>query len=75
MAGLKDVVDARQDLGSLIARSPYLSIGTPEFFIERTQQLAELGYDEFILRIDGMRHEDHLKAIRLIGERVIPAVS
>jgi alkanesulfonate monooxygenase SsuD/methylene tetrahydromethanopterin reductase-like flavin-dependent oxidoreductase (luciferase family) len=72
MAGLKEIVDQRQDLDALIARSPYLSIGTPDFFVERAQRLAELGYDEFILRIDGMRHEDHMEAIRLFGENVIP---
>jgi alkanesulfonate monooxygenase SsuD/methylene tetrahydromethanopterin reductase-like flavin-dependent oxidoreductase (luciferase family) len=72
MAGLKEIVDQRQDLGALISRSPYLSIGTPDFFLDRVHRLAELGYDEFILRIDGMTHADHMEAIRLIGEHVIP---
>lgn len=72
MAGLKDIVDQRQDLGALISRSPYLTIGTPDFFLERVHRFAELGYDEFILRIDGMTHADHIEAIRLIGEHVIP---
>jgi alkanesulfonate monooxygenase SsuD/methylene tetrahydromethanopterin reductase-like flavin-dependent oxidoreductase (luciferase family) len=75
MAGLKEIVEQRHDLGALIARAPYLSIGTPEFFVERAERLAALGYDEFILRIDGMRHEDHIEAIRLIGREVIPAVA
>ena len=26
-----------------------------------------MGYDEFIVRIDEMTHEDHMKAIELIG--------
>lgn len=75
MGALREVVDSQADLPSLIARSPYISIGTPEFFIERCRVLASLGYDEFILRIDGMRHEDHMQAIELIGNEVIPHVA
>jgi alkanesulfonate monooxygenase SsuD/methylene tetrahydromethanopterin reductase-like flavin-dependent oxidoreductase (luciferase family) len=74
MAGLKEVVNQKHDLAALIDRSPFLSIGTPEFFVDRAQRLQAMGYDEFILRIDGMTHEDHMKAIELIGTRVIPAL-
>jgi alkanesulfonate monooxygenase SsuD/methylene tetrahydromethanopterin reductase-like flavin-dependent oxidoreductase (luciferase family) len=74
MAGLQEVVDQKQDLAALIERSPYLSIGTPEFFVDRARRLQAMGYDEFILRIDGMTHEDHIKAIELIGACVIPAL-
>jgi alkanesulfonate monooxygenase SsuD/methylene tetrahydromethanopterin reductase-like flavin-dependent oxidoreductase (luciferase family) len=72
---MREVVDRREDLDFLVERSPYLSIGDPDFFIERSVRLAELGYDEFLLRIDGLGHEKNLQAIELIGEHVIPAVS
>jgi hypothetical protein len=59
----------------LIDRAPYLTIGSPQFFIDRAKRLQALGYDEFILRIDGMSHERHMKAIELIGRYVIPEVA
>jgi alkanesulfonate monooxygenase SsuD/methylene tetrahydromethanopterin reductase-like flavin-dependent oxidoreductase (luciferase family) len=72
---LREVVDRRDDLEFLIGRSPYLSIGDPDFFIERCQRMAALGYDEFLLRVDGLGHERNLQTIELIGKHVIPAVS
>jgi alkanesulfonate monooxygenase SsuD/methylene tetrahydromethanopterin reductase-like flavin-dependent oxidoreductase (luciferase family) len=72
---LREVVDRRDDLRFLIDRSPYVSIGDPDFFIERCNRLAEIGYDEFIVRVDGMGHERHMQTIELIGKHVIPAVS
>ncbi len=72
MAPMKEVVDRRDDLEFLIERSPYLSVGDPDFFLERCQKLQDLGYDEFILRVDGLGHENNLKTIELIGKHVIP---
>jgi alkanesulfonate monooxygenase SsuD/methylene tetrahydromethanopterin reductase-like flavin-dependent oxidoreductase (luciferase family) len=75
MGALREVVDGRSDLSTLIERSPYISIGTPEFFVERCRKIASYGYDEFILRIDGMTHADHMQAIELVGKEVIPKVA
>jgi alkanesulfonate monooxygenase SsuD/methylene tetrahydromethanopterin reductase-like flavin-dependent oxidoreductase (luciferase family) len=47
-------------------------VGAPEPILERARKLAAMGYDEFILRIDGMGHERHMQAIELVGKRVIP---
>lgn len=74
MGPLREIVDRRHDLLYLIERSPYLSIGTPDFFLERCETLSSLGYEEFIVRIDGMTHEQHLQTIRMLGEHVIPHV-
>jgi alkanesulfonate monooxygenase SsuD/methylene tetrahydromethanopterin reductase-like flavin-dependent oxidoreductase (luciferase family) len=71
---MREVVDRREDLEFLIERSPYVSIGDPDFFIERCHKLQEIGYDEFILRVDGISHDKHLQTIELIGRHVIPAV-
>jgi alkanesulfonate monooxygenase SsuD/methylene tetrahydromethanopterin reductase-like flavin-dependent oxidoreductase (luciferase family) len=74
LAGLRSVVDRKDSLPQLIDRSPYLTIGTPEFFIRRCQKLRSYGYNEFILRIDGMRHEQILATIKLLGREVIPVI-
>ena len=75
MAPLREVLENLDDLPFLINRSPYLTIGDPDFFIERCRQIAECGYDEIIVRIDGMGHELHMQAIELIGKHVIPAMA
>lgn len=72
---LKEIVDRSEDLDHLVERAPYLSIGTPDFFVERCEKLAAIGYEEFILRIDGMDHERNLATIELIGREVIPRVA
>lgn len=72
---LKEVVDRQEDLDHMIERAPYISIGTPDFFVERCEKLAALGYEEFILRIDGMGHERTMATIELIGREVLPRVA
>ena len=74
LSRIEEIVDRKDDLDFLIDRAPYLTIGTPEFFVERAKKLAAMGYDEFILRIDGMGHERHMQAIELIGKHVIPQI-
>jgi alkanesulfonate monooxygenase SsuD/methylene tetrahydromethanopterin reductase-like flavin-dependent oxidoreductase (luciferase family) len=66
------IEDRKDDLDFLIARAPYISIGDPEFFVERAKRLEEIGVDEFILDIDSLDHEKHLQAIELIGRHVLP---
>lgn len=63
-----------RDVDYLVESSPYITIGTPAFFVERAQRLHEMGADEWILRIDGMGHEANLRTIELIGREVLPAV-
>jgi alkanesulfonate monooxygenase SsuD/methylene tetrahydromethanopterin reductase-like flavin-dependent oxidoreductase (luciferase family) len=71
-----DVVDdRREDLDYLVERAPYLSIGDPDFFVERCEQIRRLGGDEFVMAIDGLGHESHMRAIELIGTEVIPKVT
>jgi alkanesulfonate monooxygenase SsuD/methylene tetrahydromethanopterin reductase-like flavin-dependent oxidoreductase (luciferase family) len=62
------------DVDFLVESSPYVTMGTPALFVERAHRLAELGVDEWILRIDGMGHEENCRAIRMLGDTVIPAV-
>jgi alkanesulfonate monooxygenase SsuD/methylene tetrahydromethanopterin reductase-like flavin-dependent oxidoreductase (luciferase family) len=75
LAPMREVVDRREDIEFLIERSPYVSVGDPDFFVERCHMLEELGYDEFILRVDGMGHDKNLQTIELIGKHVIPVVA
>jgi alkanesulfonate monooxygenase SsuD/methylene tetrahydromethanopterin reductase-like flavin-dependent oxidoreductase (luciferase family) len=73
MSKLRERLEDREGLAAIIEESPYISIGTPEFFVERARQLAELGYDEFLLNFDGLPHEQIMRAIELVGTEVIPA--
>jgi alkanesulfonate monooxygenase SsuD/methylene tetrahydromethanopterin reductase-like flavin-dependent oxidoreductase (luciferase family) len=75
MAPMREIVDRRHDIDFLVERSPYVSVGDPDFFVDRCRRLQELGYDEFILRVDGMGHEKNLQTIELLGKHVIPAVA
>src|SRR5262249_2810547 len=72
---LREVMDRLGDLPFIIQHSPFVSVGDPDFFIERCPRLQALGYDEFLLRVDGMGHELNMQTIKLIGKHVIPAVS
>jgi len=61
------------DLEYIVSVAPYMSIGTPEFLIDRFRRLEALGYDELLLRIDGMGHEVNCRSIESFGREVIPA--
>lgn len=75
LAPMREVVDRRHDIDFLVERSPYVSIGDPDFFADRCRKLEELGYDEFIVRVDGMGHQKNLQTIEMLGKHVIPAFS
>ena len=72
LANIKKVEDRIHDIDYLIDCSPYVTMGTPEEFVERGKRLHELGADEWILRVDGMDHETHVRTLRLLGEEVLP---
>ncbi|MGD9735021.1 MAG: LLM class flavin-dependent oxidoreductase [Solirubrobacterales bacterium] len=74
MASINELADRKRDLAYVVDRAPYVSIGDPDFFVERCHRLAGMGVDEFILEIDGLGHERHMRAIELIGREVIPRI-
>lgn len=74
MARIEELEAHRRDLRFMVERAPYFSIGDPDFFVERIIRLEAMGVDEFILEIDGLGHEKHMKALRLIGDEVIPRI-
>src|SRR5262249_18454861 len=39
MAGLREVLDREHTLQEIVDRSPYVTLGTPDFFIERAHRL------------------------------------
>ncbi len=68
-----DEIEAKiGDLDHLVARSPYISVGTPDFFIERVRRVEALGADEVVLEIEGMEHRHHMQTIELLGKYVLP---
>lgn len=75
MATFKNLEESRHNLGKMIERAPYISIGDPDFFLERIDRLERMGVDEFILEIDGLGHEKQMSAIELIGREVLPHVN
>lgn len=71
---IREIESRLDDLDHLIECSPYISAGTPDFFIERAKQLYDMGVDDLIWRIDGMGHEANKRTIEMLGEHVIPVV-
>ena len=71
---IRELQDKLDDLDYLIDCSPYITIGTPDFFLDRAQRLASIGVDEWIFRLDGMGHEENMRAIELIGREVVPGI-
>lgn len=74
MGKIEELEAHRRDLPYMVERAPYLSIGDPDFFVERIRRLEEMGVDEFILEIDGLGHQRHMSAIELIGREVLPRI-
>jgi alkanesulfonate monooxygenase SsuD/methylene tetrahydromethanopterin reductase-like flavin-dependent oxidoreductase (luciferase family) len=52
-----------------------LIVGGPQEFVEKLEQLRVLGTSHVLLRFIVQRQEHILRAIQIIGERVIPQVS
>lgn len=75
MGRITELEEHRRDLPFMVERAPYISIGDPDFFVERIRRLEEMGVDEFILEIDGLGHDKHMRAIELIGKEVIPRIN
>lgn len=75
LSEMEAIRERRHDLEFVQQHAPYASFGTPDVLIDRFRQVQALGYDEIILRIDGMSHEAVCSAIELIGRYVIPELS
>jgi alkanesulfonate monooxygenase SsuD/methylene tetrahydromethanopterin reductase-like flavin-dependent oxidoreductase (luciferase family) len=73
MQNVNTLIDKQDDLDYLIEHAPYISIGDPDFLIERFKRLEAMGYGEVFLRIDGMGHQTNLKSLEMFGKHVIPA--
>jgi alkanesulfonate monooxygenase SsuD/methylene tetrahydromethanopterin reductase-like flavin-dependent oxidoreductase (luciferase family) len=71
---IQAIQERSRDLDFLISLAPYISIGTPQFLVDRFRDLQARGADEVLLRIDGMGHEVNMRAIETIGREVIPAL-
>ena len=72
LANIRKLEDRIHDIDYLTECSPYVTMGTPADFLERGRRLFEMGADEWILRVDGMSHETHVRTLRLLGEEVLP---
>lgn len=72
MDNVNAIREHASDMAYINDRSPYVSVGTPDFLVNRFKRLEELGYQEVILRIDGMGHETNMRSIQMFGKHVIP---
>src|SRR5262249_53315040 len=75
MAGLKPIVENKVSLPEITQRSPYVTVGTADLFIERAARLQEAGYNEWIMTMDGLLHDQIMHSLELVGKHVIPACS
>ncbi len=70
--GFDEISENRDNLDYLVDRSPYFSVGTPEFFIERFRKMEAMGIDEVIIEVEGLSHDLHMQTIELLGKHVLP---
>src|SRR5262249_37523018 len=75
MARFEELEKHQRDLPFMVERAPYITLGDPDFFVERIAKLEAMGVDEFILEIDGFGHDKQMRAIELIGREVLPRIS
>lgn len=68
------IEDHMDDIDYLVDAAPYITVGNPDDLIERAAQLHEMGADDVLWRVDGMGHENNMKAIEMIGRHVVPAL-
>jgi alkanesulfonate monooxygenase SsuD/methylene tetrahydromethanopterin reductase-like flavin-dependent oxidoreductase (luciferase family) len=72
MDNINSIRDRISDMAYVNDRSPYVSIGTPDFHIERLKRLEKMGYQEVFLRIDGFGHDKVMQSLKMFGKHVIP---
>ena len=72
MKDINKIADRKDDMKYLNERAPYISVGTPDFHVERIKKLEQMGYDEVVLRIDGMGHAVNMRSIGMFGKYVLP---
>lgn len=71
---MEKMIANENNIDFLLTETPSVMIGTPDDFIKRLRQLEEMGVDEVLLRVDGVRHADIKRSLGLIGTEVIPVV-
>ena len=71
---IEKIEDHMRDIDLLVDAAPYITVGNPDDLIERAAKLHRMGADDVLWRVDGMGHENNMKAIDMIGKQVIPAL-
>ena len=71
---IEKIEDHMEDIDYLVDVAPYITVGNPDDLIERAAKLHKMGADDVLWRVDGMGHENNMKAIEMIGKQVIPAL-
>jgi alkanesulfonate monooxygenase SsuD/methylene tetrahydromethanopterin reductase-like flavin-dependent oxidoreductase (luciferase family) len=74
MQDIDALAEHQDDMEYMMAATPSIMVGTPDDFVEQLLDLERRGVDEVLLRVDGFGHEQHMKAIELLGREVLPLV-
>ncbi len=72
LKNIREIEKRKDDLDFVLDSAPYFMVGSPDYLVERFRRLEEMGVDEVMLRIEGMGHENDMRAIEAFGEHVIP---
>jgi alkanesulfonate monooxygenase SsuD/methylene tetrahydromethanopterin reductase-like flavin-dependent oxidoreductase (luciferase family) len=75
MQDIDALAEHQDDMEYMMAATPSIMVGTPDDFVEQLLDLERRGVDEVLLRVDGFGHEQHMKAIELLGREVLPLVN
>jgi alkanesulfonate monooxygenase SsuD/methylene tetrahydromethanopterin reductase-like flavin-dependent oxidoreductase (luciferase family) len=72
MSNIEALAEHQDDMAFMMQHTPSIMVGSPEDYVEELLRLEAAGVDEVLLRVDGFGHEEHMKAIELMGRHVIP---
>lgn len=73
LGNIREMQEHMTDLDTIMEKTPYVMIGTPDFLIERFKRLESLGYTEIGCGVEGMTHEAAMRTIEMLGRHVLPA--
>ena len=73
LGNIREMQEHMDDLDYIMDKTPYVLYGTPDFLIEKFKRLEAMGYTEMLLGIEGMSHDENMRAIEMLGKHVLPA--
>jgi alkanesulfonate monooxygenase SsuD/methylene tetrahydromethanopterin reductase-like flavin-dependent oxidoreductase (luciferase family) len=75
MTNIEAIAEHQDDMAFMMQHTPSVMVGDPDDYVAELNRLEEMGVDEVLLRVDGFGHDQHMKAIELLGTQVIPRLN